>query len=439
MPDAPLIKPVYSLQQIADFLREGYWYSSFRSPRAFDVEPGDEITVNLTGLTAEGKKLARWALDAWEQSTGIVFVEVLFGGQIIFDDEDPSGAYASTTNLFGVTIGGEINIPVNWIESYGTTIDSYSLQTYIHEIGHVLGLGHGGSYNGSGSFWTDALYQNDSWQMTIMSYFSQSENPFVQADFAWIVTPMIADNLAVFDSYGQPTETHLGDTIYGYGSNLTGYLGDLFGQVFGDDALDSSIYSGDAVAFTVIDSGGIDLIDLSSIAADQLLNLAAGSISNVAGWIGNMVIDLNTVIENGATGSGNDILIGNEVGNELSGGGGFDLLFGQNGDDLLDGQTGVNILFGGDGEDELIGNGIWDLMFGGGDGDSFVFDANKLATYTIVDFEDGIDEIEIDNATFEDLDINDTANGVLIEVGGLDIVVLGVSEAQLSEDDFNFV
>jgi hypothetical protein len=38
------------------------------------------------------------------------------------------------------------------------TIDSYSFQTYVHEIGHALGLGHGGPYNGSASYGLDNLY-----------------------------------------------------------------------------------------------------------------------------------------------------------------------------------------------------------------------------------------------------------------------------------------
>jgi hypothetical protein len=70
-----------------------------------------------------------------------------------------------------------VNISSDWITNDGgaydgkTGIDSYGYQTYIHEIGHALGLGHQGPYNGSASYSTNAVYANDTWQYSIMSYF----------------------------------------------------------------------------------------------------------------------------------------------------------------------------------------------------------------------------------------------------------------------------
>ena len=46
-------------------------------------------------------------------------------------------------------------------------------------IGHAIGLVHAGEYNGSAHFGVDNLYGNDSWQMSIMSYFDQAENTYV--------------------------------------------------------------------------------------------------------------------------------------------------------------------------------------------------------------------------------------------------------------------
>ena len=72
-----------------------------------------------------------------------------------------------------------VNISSDWVTTDGgandgkTGIDSYGYQTYIHEIGHALGLGHQGPYNGSASYSTNALYANDTWQYSIMSYFSE--------------------------------------------------------------------------------------------------------------------------------------------------------------------------------------------------------------------------------------------------------------------------
>ena len=46
--------------------------------------------------------------------------------------------------------------------------------TYVHEIGHALGLGHAGDYNNTADYVQDALYANDAWSTTIMSYFDQT-------------------------------------------------------------------------------------------------------------------------------------------------------------------------------------------------------------------------------------------------------------------------
>ena len=61
-----------------------------------------------------------------------------------------------------------------------------------------------------------------------MSYFDQEHDDFVDADFAFPVTPMVADIIAIQSLYGVPVDVNPGDTVYGYGSNVEGYLGKLF-------------------------------------------------------------------------------------------------------------------------------------------------------------------------------------------------------------------
>ena len=107
------------------------------------------ITVNLSGLTADGRQLARWAIEAWEMVADLDFQEVSLGSEMItFDDED-DGAFAYNPAGGSTAAGVELNVSTNWVDTYGTTIDSYSFQTYVHEIGHAIGLGHQGNYNGS--------------------------------------------------------------------------------------------------------------------------------------------------------------------------------------------------------------------------------------------------------------------------------------------------
>lgn len=65
--------PVYTYDQIATQLTEGYWGGTARS---FDVTAGDTLYVDITGLTANGQAMALQALDAWSIVSGLNFVQV---------------------------------------------------------------------------------------------------------------------------------------------------------------------------------------------------------------------------------------------------------------------------------------------------------------------------------------------------------------------------
>ena len=70
---------------------------------------------------------------------------------IVFDDEG-SGAYA-TSSLFGNTIQSSfVNVNSNWAGG-ANRIDGYFFQTYLHEIGHALGLGPRGPLQRQRDLW----------------------------------------------------------------------------------------------------------------------------------------------------------------------------------------------------------------------------------------------------------------------------------------------
>ena len=392
---------VATYDEIAHQLTDGYYNSAEfggdGGRRSFDVAPGSALTANITALTAEGQQLARWALEAWTNVTGIEFRLVDSNADITFDDDDRTG-HTETTVRDGEIIEAHVNIPADWLVTHGTTIDSYTFQAYLHEIGHALGLGHPGDYEVSDdyvpTYEADAKLLNDSWQASVMSHFDQAENTFIDGSRAYAVTPMIADIVAIQDLYGVPA-INTGDTYYGessqefiygnglYHSNVGGHLGRVFAVA----------RDGEPVTLTIYDTGGHDLLDLQNDEADQRVDLRPEGISDVLGLTGNLSIARGTVIEDVWAGNGDDTVVGNDADNDLWGGKGNDTLYGGDGDDTLEGGDGADVLDGGPGADQLSGEGGDDTLLGGEGNDVLRAAVGALSSASVLDGGPGDDEL----------------------------------------------
>ena len=350
--------PVYTNDQIADQLARGYWDGT---AHPFNVSSGGSLTVNVAALTPESRFLAQEALRIWSEITGITFVEISSGTpHISFTDDDPDGAYTEALTFSGNFVTTVlVNVDAQWLTDFGSNIGSYTFQAYIHEIGHALGLGHAGNYNTQADYPYDALFLNDSWATSVMSYFDQTESSYFNSrgfSRLHVVTPMVADILAVQQLYGLSTTTRSGDTTYGFNSNAGGVY-------------DASVHPISTIAYTIFDTGGIDTLDYSNtFAGQQLINLNPETFSNVGGRTGNVTIARGTIIEN-AIGSDSrpDTIIGNSANNTLTGNGHNDTLTGGAGaDTFLDSVSG------------LAGDTITDFSAG----DRIVFTDATLATFT---------------------------------------------------------
>ncbi|MEL7034469.1 MAG: hypothetical protein AAFO04_02445 [Cyanobacteria bacterium J06592_8] len=128
---------------------------------------------------------------------------------------------------------------------------------------------------------------------------------------------------------------------------------------------------------------------------------------------------------------GDDTIIGGAGDDRIGGKGGDDELFGSEGDDSIWGDDGDDLIQGGLGDDLLTG----DDFSGGSGSDTFIL-ATGEGTDTITDFEVGIDQIDLEGLTFEDLSISSVGSQTEIAFGDETLAILqGVTET-LTESDF---
>lgn len=181
-------------------------------------------------------------------------------------------------------------------ENLAPTHLNYGGRVIVHEILHAVGLKH--------THDTVGLTQRES----VMSYLSEWHSGASYGGY-YASTPQLYDIAALQYLYGANMNTRAGNDIY--------------------------TYSHDTPILCIWDAGGIDTFDFSDQTQDLIINLAAGSFSNVGGLTGNISIAYGAIIENAVGGRGDDKIIGNDADNILTGGYGADQLWGKDGRNIF--------------------------------------------------------------------------------------------------------
>jgi len=350
----------WTQQQILDQLISGYRWNGSTITYAFPTAAsgmygGNNELPGFVGLNAPQQAAAERALQTWDDLIAPTLVRTSSGSSNIEIGTSSTGV--SYAHAYYPSIGS-VWFNRAYADLMSPQVGQYSFQVYVHELGHALGLDHMGEYNGTGN-WTPSSFQ-DSQVYSVMSYFGPNTGRGSSSQIAWAdwvgrdgrtyspQTPMLNDVLAIQTTYGADTTTRTGDTVYGFGSNVSGSMAAIFDFTLNANPI-----------LTIYDAAGVDTLNLGGWDTNCTINLAPGSFSSGNSMTNNIAIAYSCYIENAVGGSAADQITGNALANRLDGGAGNDSLFGGDGDDVLIASLGDDLLDGGDGLDSVIFSGAY--------------------------------------------------------------------------------
>ena len=304
---------------------------------------GGTVTYAFSsGWTTADKTMFIAALTLWSDYANIHFVQVTstatadllisasyYSGSAETSANDSGGATAGGTTL-DVTNSATVSIDpmVSAWSNVGsfTVAGSYGVETVVHELGHVLGLMHTGSYNGTVDSATQQYGPYDSQLWSIMSYIDPTDttaeyysdytvtgvNWELDGTYYYPTTPKMLDILAAQELYGVSTSTTFaGGQIFGFNCNITDASEPFF------DFTKNTV-----PVITIWDSGNNNTLDLSGFTAAATVDLVPGTFSSVDGLTDNIGIAYNTYIDDVIGGSGNDSFTVNSQSDTINGGAG---------------------------------------------------------------------------------------------------------------------
>jgi Peptidase M10 serralysin C terminal len=404
----PTYPPIWTDQQIASQIA--------RSPQHWGQTT---VTYSFNNNSTLGNTLnpafQSWvntAIQTIEEMVNFNFVQVAGTGTVTINGSRGNGTYAEGAwNGAQEYTSGKIFFDQSWDTNQSSSLayGSYGLLTIMHELLHGLGLDHPGDYNGTGNYFPDAVFRQDTHRYSIMSYFdadsdgSGTSHWFKKAgvwEWQYAQTPMVYDLLALtnggfagyFAGYSANLTTRAGATTYGY--NATAGINAVYNFV-----------SNTAPVLTIYDAGGVDTLDLSGdtvatsrfisydsdgksmptdiVRTTSVIDLRPGQYSSTNGMSNNVGIAFGTIIEN-AVGTGfNDSIIGNDAGNIISGGSGNDSIYAGSGRDFVLGDSGADTLYGGADADWFAFSSGGDSVLDFDSGDFAYFGGATSAVFSI--------------------------------------------------------
>ncbi|MBP2233681.1 serralysin [Sinorhizobium kostiense] len=319
-----------------------------------------EPLKGFAAFNAAQKIAARAAFDQFSSVANVTFTEITESATSHADlrlasSDAPSTAWA----YFPTTAAEGGDAWFNTSSGYYSAPrkGNYAYMTFLHEIGHALGLEHAHEGNVMPA-------NRDSMEYTVMSYRSyvggSTTTGYTNETWGYAQSLMMYDIAALQHMYGADFTTQSENTTYRW-SHTTGEMS--------INGVGQGAPGGNKILLTVWDGGGIDTYDFSNYAtalkvdlrpgewtttSAQLAKLrydgskvAVGNIANALQYKG----DARSLIENAKGGAGNDTITGNNAANVLWGNAGKDTLSGGNGNDNLVGGAGGDRLDGGNGSD----------------------------------------------------------------------------------------
>lgn len=365
-----------------------FTYSFPTSASLYGTSYGGGETATFGALTSVQQATTRTALSMFASVANVTFTEI------------PETASAHADLRFGLS-----NLPSTAWAYFPTTAaeggdawfnkssgayskpvkGNYAFLTFIHEIGHALGLAHPHE--------AGLPVDRDSMEYTVMSYRSyigaSTTGGYPNETWGYAQSLMMLDIAALQHLYGADYTTNSSSTVYTWSATT----GEMFVNGVGQGAP-----GGNRILLTVWDGGGTDTYDFSNYGTGLKVDLRPGNWTTTAtgqlarlhrdgsqlatGNIANALLhqgDTRSLIENAFGGTGADVIVGNEAANTLKGNAGNDRLTGSAGDDMLDGGAGSDTAVFASGRSDyaviLLGDGslqISDLRKGAPDGTDII-------------------------------------------------------------------